>query len=54
MHLCDTEWLTDVRIMKLIPQILLSVMNNCAFLKDLFFADLLVVFLLRKIISYEK
>lgn len=41
MHLCGIEWLTGVTIMKLIPQILLSDMNNCAFVKELFFANLL-------------
>lgn len=49
MHLCGAEWLISVRIMKLILWILLSDINNYAFVKELFFASLLVWgFLLRK------
>lgn len=54
MHICGIEWLTGVTIMKLIPQILLSDMNNCAFVKELFFANLLGwFFYLEKIFIQE-
>lgn len=44
MHLHSTEWLTEVKITKLMPQIVLSYMTQYALVKELCFGNLLLAF----------